>query len=259
MFFARRDREELNCYWKHYRPYAQSGFHKTILTNEEKSFALVWEMLLASRLVTHGFTLRETRNEEPDLRLDINGQTVWIECCVPDKGDSEPEKVNGVKVHPDNYGKGFRQIDPDRVVLRWTNALSEKFKQYQKRIQAGLCTSDQPYIIAVNGYKAGLDYKKGEMPDIMRAVYGMGDQIIIYDRNSGESDSHYSSQDSIDKNSGASVSTCFFENESHKGITGIIYTQDSPFSCMKMDYCYVENVLSPRRGDFWLWVFYGNV
>ena len=253
-----RHRLYMGKLWDAFHRYAQPDFHKTILTNEEKSFSLMWEMHLAHQFVTHGFALCKTRNEEPDLRLDINGQTVWVECCIPDKGESEPEKVDGVEIHPDQLGK-CGPIDPNRVILRWTNALDGKFKQYQKRINDGTCTPDQPYIIAINGHKAGLWYCKGDMPDLMKAVYGVGDLVITLNRDGG-SGSHYPSRDSIDKKENTPISTRFFCDETHKGITGVIYTQDSLFSLISggKDYCYVENVISPHRGDFGFGCFMGT-
>lgn len=254
-----RNRQYMGELWAAYGPYAQPDFHRTILTNEEKSFSLMWEMHLAHQFVTHGFTLCKTRNEEPDLRLDINGQTVWVECCVPGKGDSEPKQVDGVEIHKSNYGKPYT-IELEPIFLRWTSILKDKFEQYQNRIQAELCTPNQPYIIAINGHRAGRPYRRGEEPPkILGVLYGIQGFVNHFDEN-GRENLDYSITESIENNNGASVSTCFFRCGNHKGITGVIYTQDSPFLIKGgKDYFYAENVLSPHRGDFGFGCFMGTL
>lgn len=208
-------------------------------------------MVLTNKFLEYGFIIEPNPNDNrPDICLLIDGQKVWIECCVPTRGDPlSPDYV------PELPSDGrFHRVNPDANVLRCTSTLVQKREQHKKWLRKGTCSPNEPYIIALSGIHLDLRINKSTMPGIIRALYAMGDHYVTFDMHEHEYNDHqgsYKRQLEITKNNGSKVPTTFFINEVNKTVTGIVYSRDQ-IGCLSTspDYCYVQNVNSVHRGNW---------
>lgn len=118
--------------WGKFEKYASPSFQEEFLTNNGKYYSLMWEMLLACRFIENGYTLIPSTNDtRPDICLDMNGQKIWIECCLPTRGDAESPD-HAPKLPRDGE---FHEVNHDPNVLRCTSALADKKKQYENWLE----------------------------------------------------------------------------------------------------------------------------
>ncbi|MCK5658258.1 MAG: hypothetical protein KAH96_00065 [Alphaproteobacteria bacterium] len=232
--------------WERYAHYAHSGFQRQFLSDNDKFYSLTWEMLLANKLLEYGYNLLLNESDDaPDLCVLYNDQRVWIECSLPERGDlNEPDSVP-----LPNYSEDFSEYDIDKSVLRCTNILNAKKAQYLKWIRKGVCRPEDAFIIAINGKDLKLHIHDDELPDVIRALYGIGDKIAFFSpETSSIRECRYSRRENIFKESKKPVHTTFFLNTENQNIDGILFSNDwighwsSP-----PNYCFVENIKSGNK------------
>ena len=119
--------EHMERYWRTYQPFASPKFQQHLLADDGKFYSLTWEMILGAILLGKGYQLeRSIDDDRPDLCLILEGKRIWIECCLPTGGDPlKPDSVTETVADGE-----FRKVDPDKSVLRCTQALSRKKKQH---------------------------------------------------------------------------------------------------------------------------------
>ena len=209
--------------WKRFKPYADSKFKSGF---KEDFHARFWEMYLASVLIDGGFELKPRKDEAPDILISNNGQKIWIEAVTSDDSEHKIRTVesqkNDVSV---TISDGIK--DAKYLIERYTNSINEKFLQYESRVKNKKVEEDVPYIIALNGGRlrhARIPYIS--IPNIVKAVYPVGDFYIPVNKSSGEfgeGGHHY--QCAIKKSSNeALISTTMFMDKKHAGISGILFS-----------------------------------
>jgi hypothetical protein len=89
----------------------------------------------------------------PQARLlERDGNRVWVEAVVATNGiPGRPDSV--VEPNPDRSGK----IPEEKLVLRYANAISEKYRKYRGYLRDGIIHKNDAFVIAING--AALSYK----------------------------------------------------------------------------------------------------
>ena len=111
----------------------------------------------------------------PDIRIELEGQTVWIEAVCATAGqegkpDSVPKPVHG------QFGK--TPMIP--YTLRVTNALQVKANAFEGYITQGIVRKEDLAVIAINVHEVGLG---PWLRDVMKlALYGLGDLAVRFDR-----------------------------------------------------------------------------
>ena len=200
-------RARANCedLWRTYEPYADEHFRAEF----PRRFHQRWfEMWLAAFLLRAGHEV-ECRKPGPDIRIQLNGRTVWIEAVCATAGeegkkDSVPKPVHG------------RVVDTptNAYALRVTNALSGKAEQFQRNMEDGIVREDDLVVIAINVHDVGLG---PYLRDVMKlALYGSGNLVFRIDRHTKELvDTRHEEVNSISKEStGAAVGVRPFVDDS---------------------------------------------
>lgn len=238
--------EHMERYWRTYQPFASPDFQYQLLADDDKFFSLTWELMLGATLLEKGYQLEPSRNDHrPDLCLIWEGKRVWIECCLPTGGDSS--KPNSVTETP--CDGEFHKVDPDKSVLRCTQVLCEKKRQHLRWIEKGVCNRDDSFLIAINGCNLKLQIYNSSLPQILRALYGIGNPFVVLDSKDTEcKGSGYAHSPRIYKSEGASVPTTFFLEKGNSHISGVLFSTDWILrSSSSPQYCYVENIHAANR------------
>jgi hypothetical protein len=156
----------------------------------------------------------------PDILLERDGNRVWVEAVVATNGIADrPDSV--VEPNPDGSGT----IPEEKLVLRYANAISEKYRKYRGYLREGIIRKNDAFVIAING--AALSYKwtqaERDAPRFLKAVYPLGAYQLILDRRTGEIVGQQNEpRFSIVKASGANVATMPFLERRSRGISAIL-------------------------------------
>ncbi len=182
-----------------------------------------WEMYLCSRLLEQGFELQPKGSSRgPDFHILLDGEHLWIEATAPTKGA-------GIDAVPSSCEQeGDKPIAKDKIILRFTSAISEKMRKRDQYIERGIVSPQDPFIIAVNG--GGIDMVSFErsLPAIVKAVYPLGDYSVTFNLHTGQVVRQgYQIRCQVFKRSGGSVPTTAFCDRNYSGISGILYSSAS--------------------------------
>lgn len=247
--FLRKPKNEgylawLRQLWDNYEEYAPPTFQKEIENDEGKLDSLTWEMLLANMLLDAEFELvKATSTDQPDLCVLHNETKIWIECSIPERGDSSSS--NSV---PETIFDGeFHEVDMDKNTLRFSSAIWEKKQQHDRWVKEGICKADEPYIVALHGKELQFQVHNSSLPDILRALYGVGDAVWAYngDDNTLE-DGGYLPKPFIEKQTGdgsTNIPTTCFLHEQFNTISGVFFSKHwyGHYSSSPQT-CYVKNI-----------------
>ena len=156
--------------WNIYELHADEHFIEEIRTNFSARF---WEMDLTC------FFIKQSREVAcpkpgPDIKID---DRIWIEAISSTQGAKEsPDRV------PESVMGETHQVDGERIELRYTAAIAEKFRRYMSDLEKGIVQDDEPYIIALNSSQlphAELDYR---IPRIAKSLLAIGREYVTVDR-----------------------------------------------------------------------------
>ena len=214
----KRERDILEKLWARFKPYADDNF-KTAIASDFQS--RLWEMYLAVTLLDLGFNLRtrvELGHEGPDISIRSEETNIWIEAIA-------------CGTIPDDSAESENRSEPidESLILRYTSAIAEKFKKYEKYLREGILSSSEPYIIAINSSRVPFsspdDDQPNTIPDIIKAVMPFGDYTLIVDQDTNQVvKSGYFYRPEIIKQSGNPVQTTIFLDPKYAGISAIMYS-----------------------------------
>lgn len=155
--FCPDDKQALECYVRifnqsscDFEPYKHKKFNEDLETDPARIHSSFFEMKTAlffkEQEAKMGLILQRTPsgNSYPDLLLQKGDKRFWIECIVPGMGDGEYSVPDWNTEKP--HGFAINQS-----LLRITNALMAKKKQYFDCLQKGTIKEDDCYIIAISG------------------------------------------------------------------------------------------------------------
>ena len=204
-----------------------------------------WEMDLACTLLGSDFELSKeySGNSGPDLCL-INAETnrIWIEAVCVTKGDSSDEVSLG------EPNQALR-IDSEKIILRLTSAIYDKYKKHKKYLKSCICKEDEPFVIAVNGSLLtpgpGLD---DCTPRIVKTVFEGGCDEFIFDKATGCVERRQIDyRPKIHKYNDNPISTNFFRVKEYENISALMFSESSLWSRPSetgSDYVIVHNPLA---------------
>ena len=238
--------EHLENLWTNYAPYAPPDFQKQFLSDAGKHYSLIWEMFLANKLLENDYDLIPVQSSNaPDLCVEQDGKKIWIECCLPEKGDvALPDSV------PETICDGeFHEVDHNKSVLRCVNVLTAKKQQHLRWLEKGICRPEEAFIIGLNGRNLQLSIRNHSLPQILRPLYAVGDEYATFDpKNPHYSENGYLRQDNVLKASEKEVSTSFFLEEDNAHIDGVLFSTDwIGLYSSSPNYCFVENIYATNR------------
>jgi hypothetical protein len=203
--------------WRAFSVWADPTFPQQFACNGHSRF---WEMYLGICLIERNFQIvRKQSSHGPDLHITIDGINLWIEATAP-------EESVGIDAVPSIYEhKGYEPVPEDKIILRFTNAISEKIKKREDYIKKGVIGSNDAFVIALNGGRISMTLLEGPLPAIIGSVYPAGDYSVIFDVNKLEIIREgYKIRDHISKSSGSAVPTNSFLDPKYSCITGILYS-----------------------------------
>jgi hypothetical protein len=183
-----------------------------------------WQMYAAYCLSTHGLQLERAPQTGPDIRV-IAPATFWVEAVAPEPGTGADAAVR----RP--LGKGRYQLDRRAMKLRYTQAVYDKNKQRSTYIENRTVDAHEPYVIAVGASQlADADLVK-DVPEIVKAVIGLGDVVLSVPLDGGSERAKPTTQTSILKRNAdkTSIETNSFLSGSYPGIGGVLFSSQTPW------------------------------
>jgi hypothetical protein len=180
-----------------------------------------WEIYLAHALKTHHVALVPRNERDPKLKgpdLFAQSPNVWLEAVAATPGDGpdalewgEPFKCNSVPV--------------DQFVLRLRTAIEAKAAQLKRHVAKGYVKSSHATVIAVSGAMLPYRIEGQPIPYIVRAVLGVGNLVLEFDRATMESVERSAEyRDEVKKASAASVKTDLFLNDDYSHVSAVLYS-----------------------------------
>ncbi len=213
------------CY-KIYEPYKDKNFLKEITTRFHQR---TWEMYLGVLCLTNGKALKEDRgDDQADLQIVAKPNLINIECTAVTHGDAtNPDAVPRMHIATSINHLVFSDVPEEKILLRITQALNDKHKQYQERIADKRVSENEPYIVAINTGEIG--YPE-HLPRILKAVFGIGDFTLRMRQNGkpvASPTSFWGRRAAIAKTNKKDIDMTFFENDENKGISAVIYSSST--------------------------------
>ena len=205
-------------FWDHFnrRGLARGNFVADLTSGDDsKLFQRLWEMVLALHLVEQGFDIR-SNDPGPDFSFEIDGKKVWIEATAP-----EPIGLSEKWLSQ----RGANRVPYEKILLRWTNALSvkkEKFLEYRRK---GIVQNNAICVIAINGHllRDGRGVGISQLPWEVEAVFPIGPLAVTISRRTGErSDLYNSERRSVQKSRSADVPTDSFLKQENRHISAVV-------------------------------------
>ena len=203
--------------WRKFSPFADPYFPEYFAENIHTRF---WEMYLAVCLLDKGMDLvPKGKSYGPDIHVKLDGQDLWIEAIAPSEGSGK-DAVPLIEEKPK-----FEPIPEDKIILRFTNAVTEKLNKRLKYVDEGGISQNDPFVVAINGKGIQMTMFDGPLLAIIKAVYPVGDYQVTFDRETLEVVSEgYQTRFEIIKASGSPVPTNMFLDTANSGISGILYS-----------------------------------
>jgi hypothetical protein len=163
--------------WESFRPHADEHFLTEVRTDFISRF---WEMYLTCALFD-GAQKRGYRvtcpKPGPDVCVEFRGHRIWVEAIAA---------TNGMPGNPNTLVEpilGGGTIPEDKIVLRYTSAILEKYRKYTRYIQSGIVDRGDAYIIAIN--ESGLAFRgvraEADLPRFLKALYPIGQLEVVID------------------------------------------------------------------------------
>ena len=237
-------RAEIERRWRRFQPLCGDGEFAFLSDARTHARQRLWEVQVACMMLDASHTLQCPPKDAPDLLCQLHGGKIWVEATVAGRG-SGPDAV-------DPPQEGMVVIDHDRIILRYTNALHAKVKQYgdfrTRTVGAlPLVALDDAYVIAVNASEIPNSDIQGAIPDIVRAVFALGrEQFVVPVLGAkGPVTSKWPTCISITKRSGATVPTTMFLTDGAPDVSAVMFTATSPWTMRSEDYACVTLVHNP--------------
>jgi hypothetical protein len=141
-----------------------------------KFAARMWEAMLYTRFKALGWAV-SSEDAGPDFRLETPKGPVQVEAVVAGPGDPDG---SGLPREWQERGLGKATTVPtERMLLRWTNALSGKQKKHVKDVECGTADGSLPFVVAINSCLLGPDeHDISGVPFAAAAVLPFGPRVL---------------------------------------------------------------------------------
>ncbi|MHB1219806.1 MAG: hypothetical protein ACYC1L_16560 [Alphaproteobacteria bacterium] len=173
----------------------------------------------------------ERSSKGPDIAISNGRNTIWIEAIAPTPGtEGHADRVPEVRSISESRERVLQTIPEEKILLRYTAAISEKFNKHAGYIKDGTIKPNEPYVIAISSRKLGF-WGDSNPPKILKAVYPFGDAYFTMDRKSGEIiDSGFHRRDSVKKANSREIFTNSFLDKTWAPISGLIFSRSDPWN-----------------------------
>ncbi len=222
---------DLEQMWSSYEPYADEHFRSDFAYDPKSRF---WEMYLTLILLKEGKNVlprnelpKLNRDRRPDICIQENGTTIWIEATTPEPGDaSNPDRVP--EVIPINEGGGVQDVPRRQVELRITGALLEKKNAFQSYLESEIVSESDFRIIEISGAKFSIQALPSQFPRAVTAAYPIGDQYVTFDRENLEvTETGFHPSFTISRTNSSDIPRHSFLSPEFSQISGLIWSRIS--------------------------------
>ena len=249
---SQRCRAFVESLWQDYSTLADKNFLSDAKNHFHQRF---WEMYLSVTFLRRGYTVIKSKDESPDVCIQLNGNKLWIEAVAPGPGTGQD------KIPTPEFGKA-NWVPTDQIILRYLQVINEKYQNYQKYLLKKIVNPEDVFVIAINCNKVPHAYFGSTVPYHVQALLPIGPPNVIFDiAKDSVVETGYSFKDSVMKNSGSIVEKKVFTDHKYSGISAVMnaihevggYTmnQDSP----GIDFDFLHNPLAnnPLSIDAFSW------
>jgi hypothetical protein len=196
---------------------------KNLRKNARLDFSAAWwELYLAFALTELGISV-VPYNSQPRFgkgRPDIvtKKPRVWIEAVTPEAGRG-PDALTEPQI-----GTVF-DVPVEAFILRLRNSIQNKRIAIDQYILNGTIPVSEPIIIAISGARLPFRFTEGPTPNIVRAVFGIGNLVLELDTATMKHlDTSLEHREHVVKKSNKVVSTDLFLHKEYEHITAILYS-----------------------------------
>jgi hypothetical protein len=210
--------------WQRYQGYEDPHFLKEAKDHFLERF---WEMYLAVTFIERGFQLSRAGNAGPEFCFTSRSQKIWVEAVAPGPGigdDSVPELQMGSDV--------ACKVPTEKILLRYTNALTEKRKKYLIALAKGIVNESDRYVLAINSRGIRHAPDGNMLPFFVQALLPFGNRAVLIDPKTGEfSDPFYQLREKVTKAKGSPVSTTGFLDPQFTFMSAVLHSAVDYVNC----------------------------
>ncbi|GFK35397.1 hypothetical protein [Vibrio cholerae] len=221
--------------WKQFEPFSDVNFTEELAIDFDARF---WEMDLTVELLKQGLDV-SCPKPGPDVCVINKDQRIWFEAICPKAGSGADEV-------PSPMVGGITKVPEDQIKLRYTSAIQEKFKKYERYCEKGTIEKDEPYIIAINSCQIPSARADFNPPRIVRTVFPIGGEVLTVNRSTGEATVGFEFSATVQKASGTEIDIQYFIDPKYSGISGILFSYSDccnrPVS--QNDWVFIHNPLA---------------
>lgn len=203
---------------------------------KENMPGVFWELYLAYSLQSLKKVLvAQPRTKKRQIGPDLHAinPSVWIEAIAPTSGIGEDALLEPPTGKANN-------VPLREYLLRLRTAIEAKASVFRQYIDNDVIPSSEPTIIAVSGAVLPTKFLEQPTPRIVRALFGVGNHVLLLNEGSGDVVSHYLDPDDTAYNAkGACIKTDVFVDPAYAHISAVLY------SC-----CDWLNIPTDPGGDF---------
>ena len=208
--------------WEHHLAagFANEHFVRELTKGlKEAFFQRVWEMMLGRHLVACGYDVLSPADAGmPDYRIIKSGSAAWVEATCAMAGQDPLLAPQAEWL----CSSGF--VPHDSILLRWTNALSQKIRQAEVRRRSGMIGPRESYVIAINGGAIGtanFGFGASNLPYVVEATLAVGPLRFNYDRQTMGFKGAAHDQRTMTQKGMSAVPTAVFFDRSNRGIAAV--------------------------------------
>lgn len=221
-----KERQWIEDMWMEYRQFADRNFASEFKAHfSQRAWELHLGVTLHKRWGLQPGSKSKRERAGPDFKTihdtKKGAPTVWIEAIAVEKGNA-PHRV------PEMVCNDVADLPEDQMLFRLTSGLADKYKRYCKYVEQDIVGTGDPYIIAINRSK--LEHLDPQIPLILKCLVRLEWQILFTELKKLElkaTESFWTTRDHItkDNRSATKISTGFFDNPEHSGISAVIYVE----------------------------------
>jgi len=181
------------------------------------------------------FEITNASDKGPDFYLA--NLDCWTEIVTATHG--QKGLINSISPEDYDLTQGY-QVPIDKIKLRLSSCLEDKFKKISKYLEDGIIENDKKVVICVSGgwlcnlFGIPMNPVRA-LPEIAQVLYGCGNLVYHIERNSGTIiDSEIELKMQIPKikteSSPVPINVGYFQSENYAHISAVIYSWKTIFS-----------------------------
>jgi hypothetical protein len=214
--YCAEERDYLERLWREFEPAADLDFHQQMQMKGNFQ-GRMWEMRVAVVLKKIGLPVDLRRRKGgPDV-LITSTPRVWIEAVAPHSTDF----LN----HNEEQARRSVARSPEaEVVLRYTQALKEKWDVYQRYVGSGVVHPEDAFVVAVSGANLHCPTSGAGPHWMAKPLYGLGDLVFQIEVGTGRDlGSYWNSIHERHTSLGAPVDSNLFLSPKRGGLSAVLY------------------------------------